>query len=127
MKALRENAGALTLARTARPPENPANAVPVVEPEAPQLAPAERVPTPTSGVTPVQRGTQSCKLVKTWLDGARVIEASQNQCHGKALKERTKRRMNEANAEWHMSEASYRARYSLRKEDGFTAEELSWL
>ncbi len=35
--------------------------------------------------------------------------------------------MNEANAEWNMSDERFRAQYSLRQEDGFTAEELSWL
>jgi len=95
-----------------------------------RLAPEERVGTPLSGITPVQRGTESYNLVKTWLDGARIIEVSQNPCHGKPLKERTKRtqrRMNEADAEWNMSDQRYRYQYSLLKEDGFTADELSWL
>lgn len=94
------------------------------------LAPEERVSVPTSGITPVQRGSQAHKLIKTWLDGARVIQASQDPCHGKPLKERanrTIRRMNEANAAWDMRDAEYRAQYSLRKEDGFSAEELGWL
>jgi len=95
-----------------------------------RLAPVQRVTTPRSGVTPVQRDTESYELVRTWLDGARVIEPSQNRCHGKPLKERTKRtqrRMNEADVEWNMSDARYRAQYSLLKEDGFAPEELSWL
>lgn len=95
-----------------------------------RLAPEERVAISVSGITPVQRGTESHNLVKTWLDGARVIEGSQNRCHGKPLKERTKRtqrRMNEANAEWNMSDERYRLQYSLIEEDGFTANELSWL
>jgi hypothetical protein len=95
-----------------------------------RFAPVQRVATPTSGVTPVQRGTRSYELVKTWLDGARVIQANQNQCRGKPLKERakrTQRRMDEANAEWNMSDERYRLQYSLVEEDGFAANELSWL
>ena len=90
----------------------------------------EKFATRISDLTPVQRGTESYKLVKTWLDGATVTHASDDRCRGKPLKERqrrTQKRIDEANANWKNGDELYRYRYSLLKEDGFTAAEVDWL
>jgi hypothetical protein len=90
----------------------------------------EKVVTRVSDVTPVQRGTESYKLVKSWLRGARVIQGIDDPCRGKPLKERanrTQKRLNEANADWKNGDELYRFNYRLLKEDGFTAEEVGWL
>jgi hypothetical protein len=90
----------------------------------------EKVTTRVSDVTPVQRGTDSYKLLKSWLKGARVIHASEDPCRGKPLKERknrTQKRLNEANANWKNNDQLYRYEYMLLKEDGLTAEEVGWL
>jgi len=90
----------------------------------------EKFATRVSEVTPVQRGTDSYKLVKTWLKGATVIHASDDPCRGKPLKERanrTQRRLNEANADWKNGDELYRFKYKLLREDGLTAEEVGWL
>jgi len=95
-----------------------------------RLFSTEKFATRVSDVTPVQRGTDSYKFVKTWLEGARVIHASDDPCRGKPLKERknrTQRRLNEANADWKNGDELYRFKYKLLKEDGLTAEEVSWL
>ena len=89
----------------------------------------QKVANSVSDVTPVQRGTDSYKLVKTWLRGARVIPGVGDPCRGKPLKERsnrTQRRLNDANAEWKNGDELYRYQYRLLKEDGFTAEEIGW-
>jgi hypothetical protein len=81
-------------------------------------------------VTPVQRGTESYKLLKFWLQGARVTHASEDPSRGKPLKERqnrTQKRINEANADWKNGDELYRYKYKLLKEDGLTADEISWL
>ena len=81
-------------------------------------------------VTPVQRGTESYKLVKTWLQGARVTHGHEDPCRGKPLKERqnrTIRRINDANSEWKKGDEIYRYRYKLLKEDGLTSAEVGWL
>ncbi len=90
----------------------------------------EKISHRVSDVTPVQRGTKSFKLVKTWLQGANVTHAHNDQCRGKPLKERknrTIRRINEANADWKRGDEIYRYRYMLLKSDGFTAAEIDWL
>jgi hypothetical protein len=90
----------------------------------------EKVTTRVSEVTPVQRGTDSYKLLKSWLAGATVVHASDDPCRGKPLKERknrTQRRLNEANANWKNNDQLYRYEYMLLKEDGLTAEEVGWL
>ncbi|MBW2224418.1 MAG: hypothetical protein JRF54_09425 [Deltaproteobacteria bacterium] len=59
-----------------------------------------------------------------------MILASDDPCRGKPLKERTnrtQRRINEANADWKNGDKIYRYNYSLLKEDGLTALEVSWL
>ena len=90
----------------------------------------EKFATRVSDVMPVQRGTDSYKLLKTWLDGARVIQGIDDPCRGKPLKERsnrTQKRINEANADWKNGDELYRFNYRLLKEDGLTAEEVGWL
>ena len=90
----------------------------------------EKVSHRVSDVTPVQRGTESYKLVKTWLQGANVSHARDDQCRGKPLQERknrTIRRINDANADWKHGDEIYRYRYMLLKTDGFTAPEIDWL
>jgi hypothetical protein len=90
----------------------------------------EKVTTRVSDVTPVQRGTDSYKLLKSWLAGATVVHASDDPCRGKPLKERknrTQRRLNQANADWKNNDQLYRYEYMLLKEDGLTAEEVGWL
>ena len=81
-------------------------------------------------VTLVQRRTESFKLVKTWLQGARVTHGRDDPCRGKPLKERKNRiirRINDANAEWKNGDEIYRYRYMLFQEDGLTASEVDWL
>jgi hypothetical protein len=81
-------------------------------------------------VTLVQRRTESFKLVKTWLQGARVTHGRDDTCRGKPLKERqnrTIRRINDANSEWKKGDELYRYRYMLLKEDGLTPTEVGWL
>ena len=81
-------------------------------------------------VTPVQRRTESFRLLKTWLAGARVIHGRDDPCRGKPLKERknrTIRRINDANSEWKRGDELYHYRYMLLKEDGLTPAEVGWL
>ncbi len=81
-------------------------------------------------VTLVQRRTESFKLVKTWLQGARVTHGRDDPCRGKPLKERQNRiirRINDANSEWKRGDEVYRYRYMLLKEDGLTPAEVGWL
>lgn len=95
-----------------------------------RLFSVEKFATRVSEVTPVQRGTKSYKLLRTWLEGARVTSADGDPCRGKPLKERqnrTQRRINEANADWKTGDELYRFKYKLLKEDGLTAEEVGWL
>lgn len=90
----------------------------------------EKFATRVSEVTPVQRGTESYKLLKTWLQGANVTYAREDPCRGKPLKERsnrTQKRINDANASWKHGDELYRYKYRLLKEDGLTARELEWL
>ncbi len=81
-------------------------------------------------VTPVQRRTESFKLVKTWLQGARVTHGRDDSCRGKPLEERQNRiirRINDANSEWKNGDEIYRYRYMLLKDDGLTPTEVGWL
>lgn len=81
-------------------------------------------------VTLVQRRTESFKLVKTWLQGARVTHGRDDPCRGKPLKERQNRiirRINDANSEWKKGDEVYRYRYMLLKDDGLTPSEVGWL
>jgi hypothetical protein len=90
----------------------------------------EKAVTRASEVTPVQRGTESYKLLKSWLYGATVTHAKDDECRGKPLKERhnrTQKRINEANADWKNGDELYRFKYKLLKEDGLTVDEVNWL
>ena len=90
----------------------------------------EKVTTRVSNVTLVQRGDQSYKQLKSWLEGATVNHARDDRCRGKPLQERPKRtqkRINEANANWKNGDELYRFKYKLLKEDGLTPEEVGWL
>ena len=90
----------------------------------------EKFATRVSDVAPVQRGTDSSRRLKTWLEGATVTHAIDDRCRGKPLQERPKRtqkRINEANANWKNGDELYRFKYKLLKEDGLTAEEIDWL
>ena len=81
-------------------------------------------------VTLVQRRTESFKLLKTWLQGVRVTHGRDDQCRGKPLKERknrTVRRIVDADAQWKRGDEIYRYRYMLLKEDGLTPAEVGWL
>jgi len=81
-------------------------------------------------VTLVQRRTETFKLVKTWLQGARVTHGRDDPCRGKPVKERqnrTIRRINDANSKWKNGDEIYRYRYMLLKEDGLTPSEVGWL
>lgn len=81
-------------------------------------------------VTLVQRRTESFKLIKTWLEGARVTHGRDDTCRGKPLKERQNRiirRINDANSAWKNGDEIYHYRYILLKEDGLTAAEVGWL
>jgi len=95
-----------------------------------RLFSTEKFATRVSAVKPVQRGTDSYKLLKTWLQGATIVHASDDPCRGKPLKERknrTQRRLDEANADWKNGDELYRLDYKLLREDGLTAEEVGWL
>jgi len=90
----------------------------------------DKISTRVSDVTPVQRGSESYKLLKTWLHGASVTQANEDPCRGKPLNERPKRtqkRINDANASWKNGDEIYRYKYRLLKEDGLTATEIGWL
>ena len=83
-----------------------------------------------SDVTPVQRGTDSYKSVKTWLRGVTITQLQDDRCTGKPLDERknkTIRRLNDANAAWKNGDELYHFKYSLLPDDGFTAKEVDWL
>lgn len=90
----------------------------------------EKVAHRVSDVTPVQRGTESYKSVKTWLRGATITHLRDDRCTGKPLderKNRTIRRLNDANAAWKNGDELYRFKYSLLPDDGFIAKEVDWL
>lgn len=95
-----------------------------------RLSSVEKFATRIADVTLVQRGTDSYKLVKTWLKGATVVHGSDDRSRGKPLQERTnrtQRRINEANADWKNGDELFRFKYKLLEEDGFTAKEVGWL
>ena len=95
-----------------------------------RLHSVEKLATRISDVTPVQRGDESYRQLKTWLHGARVTRASDDPCRGKPLTERpnrTQRRINEADADWKTGDELYRMRYTLIRIDGLTAAEVDRL
>ncbi|MFW2390006.1 MAG: hypothetical protein ACN4G0_16835 [Polyangiales bacterium] len=95
-----------------------------------RLYSTEKFATRVSDVTPVQRGTESYKHVKTWLRGANITHLRDDRCTGKPLDERknkTVRRLNDANAAWKNGDELFHFKYSLIADDGFTAKEVEWL
>lgn len=95
-----------------------------------RLYSTEKVASRVSDVTPVQRGTESYKHVKTWLRGATITHLRDDRCTGKPLDERknkTVRRLNDANAAWKNGDELFHFKYSLIADDGFTNKEVEWL
>lgn len=94
-----------------------------------RLYSVEKVANRVSDVTPVQRGTESYKHVKSWLRGATLTHLRDDRCTGKPLderKNRTIRRLNDANSAWKNGDKLYHYKYSLIEDDGFTAKEVDW-
>jgi hypothetical protein len=90
----------------------------------------DRFATRTTEVTPARRGTDSYKELKTWLDGAEVTHAREDQCRGKPIEGRPRqiqKGIMAANVDWKDGGDVFRAKYSLSKEDGLTAEEVARL
>jgi len=90
----------------------------------------DRFATRTTEVTPARRGTDSYKEIRTWLDGAAVTYARDDQCRGKPIEgrpRRTQKGITEANVDWKDADDVFRAKYSLSKEDGLSAEEVARL
>jgi len=95
-----------------------------------RLSTIEKFATRVSEVTLVRRDSDSYMRLKVWLNGARVAHASDDQCRGKPLQERAKRtrkRMNKADADWQFGDDAYRAKYTMRKQDGLTAKDVDRL
>lgn len=83
---------------------------------------------PAPEVTLVRRASEEHMRLRFWLDGAFITHAKRNdECYGRPLKERknrTQRRLNEANAEWKNGDDAYRDRYTLIEGDGLTAADI---
>jgi hypothetical protein len=95
-----------------------------------RLHSVDRFATRVSDVAPARRGTDSYKEIKTWLSGAQVALGSDDQCRGKPLGKKLRRVQKgiyEANADWKAGDDAYRAKYTVRKEDGLTPTEVSRL
>lgn len=79
-------------------------------------------------VTLVRRGSEQHKLLKHWLEGAMVKRTLDNDaCYGRPLSERknrTQRRLNEANADWKNGGDAYRDRYTLIEKDGLLSADV---
>ncbi len=79
-------------------------------------------------VTLVRRASEGHMRLRYWLDGAFVTRAQDDgECYGRPLKERknrTWRRLNEANAEWKNGDDAYRDRYTLTEGDGLTLDDI---
>lgn len=82
-------------------------------------------------VTLVRRNGEQHKLLKHWLEGAIVERTLDNDgCYGRPLSERknrTQRRLNEANADWKTGDDAYRDRYMLIEGDGLLPEDIDRL
>lgn len=95
-----------------------------------RLFSVEKFATRASDALPVQRGSDGSKSLKTWLVGARVTHARDDDCRGKPPEKRenrTQKRLNEANADWKHEDKAFRLRHILVKSDGLTATEVSRL
>jgi hypothetical protein len=79
-------------------------------------------------VTLVRRGSEDHMQLRFWLDGAFVTRALEDpECYGRPLKERknrTTRRLNDANADWKNGDDAYRDRHMLIEGDGLTADDV---
>lgn len=79
-------------------------------------------------VTLVRRATETHRHVRSWLEGAIVTHSKDNaDCYGMPLDEnrnRTQRRLNEANGDWKNADDIMRDRYMLIEGDGLTAADI---
>lgn len=79
-------------------------------------------------VTLVRRASEEHMALKFHLDDAFVTHAlGDDKCYGKPLderKNRTQRRLNEANADWKNGDDAYRDNYTLIERDGLTRADL---
>ncbi|MGB8222546.1 MAG: hypothetical protein WCF10_08155 [Polyangiales bacterium] len=76
----------------------------------------DRFATRSTEVTPARRGTDSYKELKTWLDGAEVTHAREDQCRGKPIEGRPRqiqKGIMAANVDWKDGDDVFRAKYSL--------------
>ena len=84
---------------------------------------------PSPEVTLVRRATEDHRLLKFWLEGAFVTHSiGDDKCYGRPLderKNRTQRRLNDANADWKNADDVYRDKYMLIEKDGLTAQDIS--
>ncbi len=83
---------------------------------------------PAAEVTPVRRATEEHRLLKSRLVGAFVTQTKKNaDCYGQPLNERknrTQRRLNDANGDWHNGDDAYRDKYMLIERDGLTRADI---
>jgi len=90
----------------------------------------DRFATRVTEATPVHRGSAAYMRLKTWLDGAMVTHSHDDQCVGKPLdkrRDRTQKKIMEANVDWKDGDDAFRAQYTLSKDDGLSADELGML
>lgn|GEM_PF-1648310 len=90
----------------------------------------DRFATRVTEVTPVHRGSDAFMRLRTWLEGAEVTHAQDDQCVGKPLdkrRDRTQKKITEANVDWKDGDDAFRAQYTLGQDDGLSAEELGML
>ncbi|MGB8330400.1 MAG: hypothetical protein WCE62_09755 [Polyangiales bacterium] len=90
----------------------------------------DRFATRVTEVTPVQRASDAFMRLKDWLDGTIVTHADDDQCVGRPLdkrRDRTQKKMMEANVDWKDGDDAFRAQYTLHKDDGLSVDELSML
>jgi len=90
----------------------------------------DRFATRVTEVTPVHRGSDAFMQLKNWLSGAMISHVDNDQCYGKPLdkrRDRTQKKIMEANVDWKDGDEAFRAQYTLSQDDGFTAAELEML
>jgi hypothetical protein len=80
-------------------------------------------------VTLVRRASEEHRLLKFRLEGAFITRTiGDDKCYGRPLderKNRTQRRLNEANGDWKSGDDAYRDRYMLIEKDGLTAQDIA--
>ena len=93
-----------------------------------RLHTVEKTMGPSAEVTTIRRATEEHRLLKFRLQGALVTHAKNNaECYGLPLKERknrTQRRINEADADWQNGDDAYRDKYMLIEGDGLTRADI---